>query len=106
MYNFRTDLASERREIYQKANDAKGEIDGITSEVEDITDKIKVEKVKIINESGEKAIGKPIGTYITIDIKDLKIIQEKELQQAADTITKELKGMLNEHISHHSRISG
>ena len=47
MYNFRTDLASERREIYQKANDARGEIDGITSEVEDITDKIKVEKVKI-----------------------------------------------------------
>ena len=54
MYNFRTDLASERREIYQKANDARGEIDGITSEVEDITDKIKVEKVKIINENGEK----------------------------------------------------
>ena len=104
MYNFRTDLASERREIYQKANDAKGEIDGITSEVEDITDKIKVEKVKIINESGEKAIGKPIGTYITIDIKDLKIIQEKELQQAADTITKELKGMLNEHISHQGEV--
>ena len=104
MYNFRTDLASERREIYQKANDAKGEIDGITSEVEDITDKIKVEKVKIINENGEKAIGKPIGTYITIDIKDLKIIQEKELQQAADTITKELKGMLNEHISHQGEV--
>ena len=104
MYNFRTDLASERREIYQKANDARGEIDGITSEVEDITDKIKVEKVKIINERGEKAIGKPIGTYITIDIKDLKIIQEKELQQAADTITKELKGMLNEHISHQGEV--
>ena len=104
MYNFRTDLASERREIYQKANDARGEIDGITSEVEDITDKIKVEKVKIINENGEKAIGKPIGTYITIDIKDLKIIQEKELQQAADTITKELKGMLNEHISHQGEV--
>ena len=104
MYNFRTDLASERREIYQKANDARGEIDGITSEVEDITDKIKVEKVKIINENGEKAIGKPIGTYITIDIKDLKIIQEKELQQAADTITKELKGMLNEHISQQGEV--
>ena len=65
MYNFRTDLASERREIYQKTNDVKGEIDGITSEIEEITNKIKVEKVKIINENGEKAIGKPIGTYTT-----------------------------------------
>ena len=54
MYNFRTDLASERREIYQKTNDVKGEIDGITSEIEEITNKIKVEKVKIINENGEK----------------------------------------------------
>ena len=58
MYNFRTDLASERREIYQKTNDVKGEIDGITSEVEDITDKIKVEKVKIINENGEVLLQK------------------------------------------------
>ena len=83
---------------YQKTNDVKGEIDGITSEIEEITNKIKVEKVKIINENGEKAIGKPIGTYTTIDVKNLKIIQEEELQQAADSVTKELKEMLNKHI--------
>ncbi len=55
----------------------------MTSEIEEITNKIKVEKVKIINENGEKAIGKPIGTYTTIDVKDLKIIQEEDIQLIA-----------------------
>ena len=29
MFNFRTDLASERRDLYQKANKLENEIDGI-----------------------------------------------------------------------------
>ena len=72
MYNFRTDLASERRDIYKKASNKQGEIDGIESEKEEIDENIKVEKVKIINENGEKAIGKPQGNYITIDVKKKK----------------------------------
>ena len=73
MYNFRTDLASERRDLYQKANNIENQIDGIESEEENVDENIKIERVKITNENGEKAIGKPIGTYITIDIKKLKI---------------------------------
>ena len=72
MYNFRTDLASERRDIYKKANKLENEIDGIESTKEEKDENIKIERVKIVNESGEKAIGKPIGNYITIDIKKLK----------------------------------
>ena len=30
-YNFRTDLASERRDLYQKANNLENEIEGIES---------------------------------------------------------------------------
>lgn len=71
MYNFRTDLASERRDIYKKANKLENEIDGIESTKEEKDENIKIERVKIVNESGEKAIGKPIGNYITIDIKKI-----------------------------------
>ena len=77
MYNFRTDLASERRDIYKKANKLENEIDGIESTKEEKEKKIKIERVKIVNESGEKAIGKPIGNYITIDIKKLKIARRR-----------------------------
>ena len=77
MYKFRTDLASERRDIYKKANKLESEIDGIESKKEEKDENIKIERVKIVNESGEKAIGKPIGNYITIDIKKLKIARRR-----------------------------
>lgn len=77
MYNFRTDLASERRDIYKKANKLENEIDGIESTKEEKDENIKIERVKIVNESGKKAIGKPIGNYITIDIKKLKIARRR-----------------------------
>ena len=77
MYNFRTDLASERRDIYKKANKLESEIDGIESTKEEKDENIKIERVKIVNGSGEKAIGKPIGNYITIDIKKLKIARRR-----------------------------
>lgn len=98
MYNFRTDLASERRDIYQKANNLSNEIDGIESTKEEINENIKVERVKITNEDGEKAIGKPVGNYITIDVKKLKIAQEEEIQKAAEILSNELKKIIDAHI--------
>ena len=98
MYNFRTDLASERREIYQKANKLSDEIDGIESTKEEINENIKIERVKITNENGEKAIGKPIGNYITIDVKKLKIAQEEEIAKAAETLSNELRKIIDLHI--------
>lgn len=77
MYNFRTDLASERREIYKKVNKLEDEIDGLESSKEEVNENIKIERVKITSESGEKAIGKPIGNYITIDVKKLKVARRR-----------------------------
>ena len=46
MFDFRTDLASERRDIYKKANSIENEIDGIESEKEKIDSSKKAAKVK------------------------------------------------------------
>ena len=104
MYNFRTDLASERRDIYQKANKLENEIDGIESSKEEINENIKVETVKITNENGEKAIGKPVGNYITIDVKQLKIAQEEEIEKAAETLSNQLVKVLDAHIDKQGEI--
>ena len=96
MYNFRTDLALERRDIYQKVNKLN-EIDGIESTEEEINEKIKVSRVKITNQNGEQAIGKPIGNYITIDVKKLKIAEEEDIQKASETLTSELKKIIDMH---------
>ena len=96
--NFRTDLALERRDIFKKNNNLE-EIDGIETECEDIDENLKVTRVKITNENGEKSIGKPIGTYITIDIKKLKIAEEEEIQKSAEILSKELKQIIDLHVN-------
>ena len=104
MYNFRTDLANERRDIYKKANNVENEIDGIESEKQDIDKNLKIERVFITNENGEKAVGKPKGTYVTIDIKNLKIAQDNEIQKASDILTQELGKILENHITRKDEI--
>ena len=98
MFNFRTDLAVERRDLYQKANNLEEKINGVESEKEEIEENIKIERVKITNEEGEKAIGKPIGNYITLDIKKLKIAQEEEIEKYANILSNELRKILDIHV--------
>ncbi len=96
MYNFRTDLALERKDVYQKINKLN-EIDGIKSAEDEIDKNIKVSRVYVLNENGEQAIGKPKGTYITIDVKNLKIAGEDEIQKTSEVVTNELKNMIDQH---------
>ena len=96
MYNFRTDLALERRDIYQKVNNLK-QIDGSKSTEEEINEKLKVTRVEILNKNGEKAIGKPVGNYVTIDVKKLKLAEDEDIQKASEVVTKELKKIINIH---------
>ena len=96
MFNFNTDMADERRDIFKKANNLN-EIPGIETEEIDEGKNIKTNRVKIIDKQGEQAIGKPIGTYITIDIKDLKLAENEEIQKASEIVTKELKELINKH---------
>jgi spore protease len=103
MFNFRTDLASERKDIYQKANNLE-QIEGIEVTEDEINEKLKVERVKITNENGEKAIGKPMGNYITIDIKKLKIAQEEDIEKSAETLSEELKKVIDQHIDERGEI--
>ena len=104
MYNFRTDLAVERRDIYRKANKIENEIDGVEAEEQEINNKIKVTRVKVINSQGEQAIGKPIGSYITIDVKDLKMATEEDIEVTAETLSQELVKILDNHIDKQGEI--
>ncbi len=97
--NFRTDMADERRDIYAKANKIEDEVEGIEVKTEEIDKNIKVSTVKILNENGAKAIGKPIGTYITIDVKNIKIAGDEEIQKASEVLSGQLKPLINSHIS-------
>lgn len=98
MYNFRTDLADERRDLYKKANNVENEVEGIESQQEDVNEKIKITRVKITSEQGEQAIRKPKGEYITIDIKKINLLTEEELEDASKILAEELKRLIGEKI--------
>ena len=103
MYNFRTDLALERKDIYQKANNLN-QIDGVESTEQKINEKLKVTRVEITNKNGEKAIGKPIGNYVTIDMKNLKLAEDEDIQKASEVVANELKKIIELHTDKHGDI--
>lgn len=65
MLGIRTDLALEARELYKER-----EIPGVSIR-EEGEEGIKITRVKILDERGEKAMGKPVGDYITIEAPGL-----------------------------------
>ena len=95
---FRTDLALERRDIYNEANNLEKDLDGIECEEQKLNEKISITRVSIKNEEGQKALGKPIGNYITLDIKDMKYLEDDELENVSNIISDELKKILNKHL--------
>lgn len=69
--NIRTDLALEAHEICKKNTAKTSAIEGIAAKNENFGN-VSVTKIKILNEKGEKAIGKPIGNYITIESPNVR----------------------------------
>lgn len=95
MVNFRTDMAVERNDMYKKQN---GQIDGVEVQNEE-KENIKITRVKITNEEGEKALNKPKGNYITLDIKNIKTIDNGQIEKISDNLAEELRNIIKEHIS-------
>lgn len=75
--NFRTDFADERLEICNEKDYANK---GIKVENRKISDKLDICKVDVTNSDGEKLLGKKIGTYTTVNIKNLEIITKDEFE--------------------------
>ena len=101
--SFRTDLADERRELYKTANNMQ-EVQGIKSEEQQFNDNIKKTKVEILDEDGEKALRKPKGVYVTIDINNLNTAQDNEIEEAATCLSQEIRELIQKHIDNKSEI--
>jgi spore protease len=103
MYNFRTDLADERTDIFKKNNNIVDNIDGIETNVRQ-EENIKITEVRVINENGANSIGKPIGSYITIDIKKLKLATDEEIENYGNVLSNELRKLIDIHSSKQDEI--
>ncbi len=82
----RTDLALEEKELNPDCEN------GVESQ-EEVNGDIKITRIKIKNSVGEKAIGKPIGTYVTVEMPPLT--DNGELNEViVDSISGELQKFL------------
>lgn len=87
--NFRTDLALEMKEYHKKET-----LDGVLSH-EETVDGIKITTIEIINEQGERLIGKPKGRYITLETDKLYKSSEA-FSTGAKILCRELRALLPE----------
>lgn len=92
MSSIRTDLALEAKEIFEEKS--KETIPGVMVE-NDGDENIKITRVKITEESGVKALGKPIGNYITIEVPDLKYKDVDLMEDLSKNIARELDRLMN-----------
>ena len=92
---FRTDMALERNEMYKQQNKLQ-QIDGVEIE-NDRRNDVEISRIKILSETGEKALNKPIGNYITLDVKKIKLADEERLEEIAKIVADELRDTIGEH---------
>ena len=67
MWTLRTDLAAEAHELWQENAGKTTRLRGVAARDEK-RGGLAVHRVEILDEEGAKALGKPCGTYLTLDI--------------------------------------
>lgn len=99
-YQTRTDLALEERERFE---DDDVEISGVELEEQyDEINDIHVTKVKITTEKGAKAMGKPKGTYITLEAPNMAVPDEDYHKEVSNVLAKYIKLLMPQDISEQS----
>jgi spore protease len=93
-YSIRTDLALEQKERFEADN---VEIPGVVLEENyDEEREIRITTVKIETENGAKTMGKPVGTYITVEAPDMAVPDEGYHKEISMELSKFLKNLLKE----------
>lgn len=99
-YIIRTDLAMEQKERFESDH---VEVSGVVLEEEyDEEKEIKITTVKIETENGAKTMGKPVGTYLTLEAPNLAAGDEGYHREISET----LAGFLAEYMQDENKGKG
>lgn len=88
MSEIRTDLALEAHEMCAENAQKEEKIDGVEVEIRE-DDGVLVTEIDVTNETGSRALAKPIGRYVTIEAPDIKYsveVYEKTCKKLAEEI--------------------
>lgn len=85
-YNIRTDLALEEKERFESDHvEVKGVI--LTEEYDE-ENEIRITTVRIETENGAKVMGKPVGSYITIEAPEMAVPDEGYHEEISQQLRK------------------
>ncbi|MCI5620907.1 MAG: GPR endopeptidase [Lachnospiraceae bacterium] len=93
MFQVRTDLALESKEKFEEDN---VEVKGVRVEEEQLAPEIRVTRVYIDTENGARIMGKPKGSYITLEASDMMEENEQQQRKVAMELAKIVKNMMPE----------
>ena len=93
MLKRRTDLALEAAQLWQESAGEAGTLPGVESE-ESTREGYPVTTVRIRDEAGARALGKPVGTYVTLELDGLARREEDAFGRAARALAAELGALL------------
>ncbi|BDF04493.1 GPR endopeptidase [[Clostridium] hylemonae] len=92
-YSIRTDLALEQKERFESDN---VEVQGVVLEESyDEEREIRITTVKIETEKGAKTMGKPVGTYITMEAPNMAVPDEGYHEEVSKELMKFLQRFLD-----------
>lgn len=91
-FQIRTDLALEATETIKEKE--TGEIRGVNMEEYDVLEDVHVTKVEITSKNAAKNLGKPVGTYITLESPSLQENDEDYHRDISMELSRELRGIL------------
>ena len=93
MLKRRTDLALEAAQLWQESAGEAGTLPGVESE-EATREGYPVTTVRIRDEAGARALGKPVGTYVTLELDGLARREGDAFGRAARALAAELGALL------------
>lgn len=93
MQKRRTDLAVEAKEIWSESADQQTKLEGVEAKDSE-RDGIPVTVVKILDQRGADALGKPVGTYITLTVDGLIHREKDAFERTAKALAAELTPLL------------
>lgn len=95
--NYRTDLAIERKEIIDEEAGENVEIKGIRMDKTDYGEDVIATRINILDDAGAEKLGKPVGTYITIEATGIIDDNENVKDNAVTAVSEELKKIIKFH---------
>ena len=95
-FPIRTDLALESKERLEAE---KNEMRGVVFEEHfDEKRNVTITKVTIETENGAKAIGKPVGTYLTLEAPDMAVPDEGSHREVSEVLAEQLRALMKENM--------